>query len=251
MDQLAPPLPSPASGVSEARTRLHAGLRPRPAATLIVIDRRRGGLKVLMGRRNERLAFMGGKYVFPGGRIEPGDRHMPVAGALSQRAEAALQARVARPSAMLGRTLALAAIRETCEETGLVLGTRDYGPPETAPDAGAWRIFAEEGVLPDLEALHLVARAITPPQRPRRFDTRFFVIDSRMIAAERSGVVGPDAELTELAWVRLDAARRLDLPRIIRLVLDDLELAVAGGFAPHLAIPFYHERYGKSLRELL
>ena len=251
MDQPAPPLPSPASGGSEARTRSHKGLRPRPAATLIVVDRSRGGLKVLMGRRNARLAFMGGKFVFPGGRIEPGDRRMPVAGALSQRAEAALQARVARPSAALGRTLALAAIRETCEETGLVLGTREYGSPDSAPEDGAWGVFAEEGVLPDLESLHLVARAITPPQRPRRFDTRFFVTDRRMIAAERGGRVGPDSELTELAWFGLAAARRLDLPRITRLVLDDLECAVAGGFAPHLPIPFYFERYGKSLRELL
>ncbi|MDO0545712.1 hypothetical protein KTU62_24045, partial [Escherichia coli] len=55
-----------------------ARLRPRDAATLIVLDRRgKGGPKVLMGRRNPRLAFMPGQFVFPGGRIELGDRHMP------------------------------------------------------------------------------------------------------------------------------------------------------------------------------
>lgn len=53
---------------------------------------------------------------------------MPVAGALSHRASDALALRVPRGGTGLGRALALAAIRETFEETGLMLGTRDYGP---------------------------------------------------------------------------------------------------------------------------
>lgn len=251
MDQPIERAPLPASAASETRVAANRGLRPRPAATLIVIDRARRGFRVLMGRRNASLAFMGGKFVFPGGRIEPSDRLMPVAGALSQRAEDALVARVVRPSAMLGRTLALAAIRETYEETGLIVGTRDYGPPSSVPEGTPWRAFQEEGVLPDLERLHLIARAITPPGRPRRFDTRFFATDRRDVAAERPGIVGPDAELTELAWVKLDEARKLDLPRITRAVLDDLEAAAAAGFAPHWPIPFYFERHRKGQREVL
>jgi len=241
-DSATPEAPSPAPAKSTA-------LRPREAATLIVLDRSRKALRVLMGRRNERLAFMGGKFVFPGGRIEPSDRQMPVAGALSQRADDALRAKLPRAPHHLGRSLALAAIRETYEETGLLIGTRDYGPPETAPD-GAWQAFLEEGVMPDLETLHLVARAITPPKRPRRFDTRFFAVDRRSVAAERPGLVGPDAELTELAWVTLDDARnKLELPRITRIVLDDLEGAAQAGFPPYRPIPFYFERHGKSLRD--
>ncbi|GMA78972.1 hypothetical protein GCM10025880_53890 [Methylorubrum aminovorans] len=73
-----------------------APLRPRDAATLILLDRSRKRLKVLMGRRHAGLAFMGGKFVFPGGRIEPSDRQMPVAGALSQRADDALRAKLPR-----------------------------------------------------------------------------------------------------------------------------------------------------------
>ncbi|WP_428833756.1 NUDIX hydrolase [Methylorubrum populi] len=225
-----------------------APLRPRDAATLIVLDRSRKRLKVLMGRRHAGLAFMGGKFVFPGGRIELSDRQMPVAGALSQRADDALRAKLPRAPHHLGRSLALAAIRETYEETGLLIGTRDYGAPDTVPE-GAWQAFAKEGVMPDLEALHLVARAITPPKRPRRFDTRFFVVDRKAVAAERPGIVGPDSELTELAWVDLDAARKLDLPRITRVILDDLEAAAAAGFPPYRPIPFYFERHGKGLRE--
>ena len=132
-----------------------------------------------------------------------------------------------------------------------MVGTREHGPPERVPAGLEWRAFGEEGVLPDLERLHLVARAITPPGRPRRFDTRFFATDRRSVAAERPGVVGPDAELTELAWVKLDEARRLDLPRVTRWVLDDLEAAAAAEFAPYRPIPFYFERYGKGLREEL
>lgn len=243
-EQAAPPDPQTPEAPAKA-----APLRPRDAATLIVLDRSRKALRVLMGKRNARLAFMGGKFVFPGGRIEPSDRQMPVAGALSQRADDALRAKLPRAPHHLGRSLALAAIRETYEETGLLIGTRDYGPPETAPD-GAWQAFLEEGVMPDLEALHLVARAITPPKRPRRFDTRFFVVDRRGVAAERPGLVGPEAELTELAWVTLDDARKtLELPRITRIVLDDLEGAAQVGFPPYRPIPFYFERRGKSMRE--
>ena len=241
-----------ASGISTTPERRppSARLRPRDAATMIVLDRRgRGGPKVLMGRRNPNLAFMPGKFVFPGGRIELGDRHMPVTGALPDYAEAALARRVSRPPHHLGRALALAAIRETYEETGLLLGTREHGAPETVP--AGWDGFARHGVLPDLEALHLVARAITPPKRVRRFDTRFFAVDRRGVAAEEPGRVGPDAEFTELAWVRLDAARKLDLPFITRTILDDVEAQIAADFAPHRPIPFHYERYGRRERVVL
>lgn len=244
-----PPTEPPASAAPDPASRKPA-VRPRNAATLIVIDRRGRSPKVLMGRRNQRLAFMPGKFVFPGGRIERWDRHMPVSGALSSRAEAALSAQVVRPPHHLGRALALAAIRETYEETGLLLGTRDYGAPEDVPD-GPWAAFRDEGVLPDLEAMHLIARAITPPSRPRRFDTRFFAIDRTLVAGETAGVVTPDSELVELAWVSLAEARKLDLPRITGIVLGDLEAQIAGGFAPHLPIPFYYERRGRGLRVLL
>ncbi|MCJ2027508.1 NUDIX hydrolase [Methylobacterium sp. J-067] len=243
------PDPAPPQAAPEA-PRPSASLRPRDAATMIVLDRRgRGGPKVLMGRRNARLAFMPGKFVFPGGRIELGDRSMAVAGALPDYAEAALARRISRPPHHLGRALALAAIRETYEETGLMLGTAEYGPPEDVPEG--WEAFQRHGVLPDLEALHLVARAITPPKRVRRFDTRFFAVDRTGVAAEEPGRVSEDSEFTELAWVRLDAARKLDLPFITRAILDELEAQIAVDFAPHRQIPFHYERYGRREREFL
>ncbi|MCJ2133040.1 NUDIX domain-containing protein [Methylobacterium sp. J-026] len=244
------PQPDSETAITPERKPATMRLRPRDAATMIVIDRRgKGGPKVLMGRRNPNLAFMPGKFVFPGGRIELGDRHMPVAGALPDYAEAALTRQVSRPPYHLGRALALAAIRETYEETGLLLGTREHGAPEDPP--AGWEGFARHKILPDLEALHLVARAITPPKRVRRFDTRFFAIDRRMVAAEEPGRVTADAEFTELAWVRLDAARQLDLPFITRAILDDLEAQIAADFAPHRMIPFHYERYGRRERVAL
>ena len=217
---------------------------------MIVLDRRGRGIpKVLMGRRNPALAFMPGKFVFPGGRIEPGDRSMPVAGALPDYAEAALARRVVRAPHHLGRSLALAAIRETYEETGLLIGTVAHGPPETVPSG--WEAFRARGVMPDLEALHLIARAITPPRRVRRFDTRFFTVDRRMVAGEEPSRIDADSEFTELAWVRLDAARKLDLPGITRTILDELDTQIASGFAPHRPIPLHYERYGRPQRVVL
>ncbi|WP_245435378.1 NUDIX hydrolase [Microvirga calopogonii] len=226
-------------------------LRPVDAATLIIIDRKGKTPKVLMGRRHEGLKFMPGKFVFPGGRIEAGDRSMTVTGALHPRAEQALMARVSRPSPQRSRALALAAIRETFEETGLLLGTKDYGSPESAPADTAWTTFLERGVFPDLEALHLIGRAITPPKRVRRFDTRFFAADRTAIADELEGVVGPEAELVELAWVTIAKAKDLDLPPITTVILDELEARIAAGFSHQLPVPFYHQQRGRFVRELL
>jgi 8-oxo-dGTP pyrophosphatase MutT (NUDIX family) len=235
---------------STERDRHFPNVRPKDAATLIIIDRRAAAPKILMGRRHPGHKFMPGKFVFPGGRIEPGDRAMPVAGALHARAEQALMARVQRPSTLHSRALALAAIRETFEETGLLLGTKEHGAPEAVPE-GPWTAFRDRGVFPDLEALQVVARAITPPRRPKRFDTRFFAINRTAIADEVGGVVGPDSELVELTWVTLSEAKRLDLPVITLSMLEELEERIVKGFAPELPVPFYHERYGKFVRELL
>src|SRR6201988_55467 len=60
----------------------HRNVRPRDSATLILIDRAHQVPKVLLGRRHERHRFLPGKFVFPGGRIEPADRLMAAAAAL-------------------------------------------------------------------------------------------------------------------------------------------------------------------------
>ena len=229
---------------------LRRALRPRDAATLLIVDRSDGEAKVLMGRRHQGHKFMPGKYVFPGGRVEPEDRRMSAAGALDPDVEAKLIARVPRPSPGFARAIALAAIRETFEETGLAIGVGDYGAPQGAP-AGAWARFAATGVYPALDDIDFLARAITPPGRPKRFDARFLVIDASAVARRVEGVVRPDAELVDLVWTPLDKARELDLPNITRLALDDLAEALKGGLDKRRPRPFYRELRGKRLREEL
>jgi 8-oxo-dGTP pyrophosphatase MutT (NUDIX family) len=227
-----------------------AKIRPRDAATLILLDRTKRQPRVLMGRRNPKHVFMPGKFVFPGGRVDPHDRAMAVAGALHHRTEAALSSRSPRYTSARGRALALAAVRETYEETGILLGSRDYGAPEKTPP-GSWEAFKQNGVFPELDALHLIARAITPPNRVRRFDTRFFAADRSSIACEVPGIVGPDSELSDLEWVTLPAARKLDLPDITRAILQDLEERISAGFMRELPVPFYYAQRGTFQRELL
>lgn len=232
------------------RDRRSPNMRPKDAATLILLDRSGRTPRVLMGRRHPSLRFMPGAFVFPGGRIEPGDRSMRVAGSLSALCEARLMARVGRPSALRARALALAAIRETFEETGLMIGSGEYGAPQ-APPGTAWQAFAEAGIYPDLEGLTFVARAITPPKRPRRFDTRFFTADHRAIGHSIEGVVGDSAELVELRWVTFPQAYTLALPTITRVILEEVERRLAAGFGPHLPVPFYYEVRKRFRREEL
>ena len=223
--------------------------RPSDAATLILIDRTTSTPKVLLGKRHHGHKFMPGKFVFPGGRVESHDRTMPVASPLDPQAEKKLMQRVARPSAQKARALALAAIRETFEETGLLLGARRE--PAAPPPDGPWREFAQAGFYPDLSALHFIARAITPPGRPRRFDTRFFSVDARAVAHRVEDVVHAEAELVELTWLPIVEARELDLPTITGVILQELLDRVAAGFGHDLPVPFYRMQRGTFLRELL
>ncbi len=224
--------------------------RPRDAATLIVVEGAGRATRVLMGKRHHGHTFMPGKFVFPGGRIEAEDRRMSAAGALDPNVEEKLNARVRRPSPGFARSIALAAIRETFEETGLAIGVSDYGAPHNPPP-GAWTRFAATGVYPALDAIDFLARAITPPGRPRRFDARFLIVDARLIVKRVEGVVHPQAELVELVWTPLDQARELDLPEITRHALDDLARALEGGLDKRRRRPFYRQERGRRLRDEL
>jgi 8-oxo-dGTP pyrophosphatase MutT (NUDIX family) len=235
--------------IREKRDQSHPNLRPRDASTLILLDRSGPAPKVLMGRRHDRHKFMPGKFVFPGGRVEIYDGRMPASGTLAPEIETRLLKHVQRPSPVKARALALAAIRETCEETGLVLGVAAEQPPAVPTDD--WRAFADANVLPDLAGLHFIARAITPPRRLRRFDTRFFAADAQMIAHRIEGRVGPDGEFDDLVWVPLTEARDLDLPTITQVVLDELEKQTAAGLSADQAVPFYRMLRGKFTRVML
>src|SRR5438046_9571942 len=91
----------------------HPTIRPKDAATLIIIDRSGPVPKVLLGKRHAGHKFMPGKFVFPGGRVDPFDRRMPIARPLDSVSEVQLMKRAQRPSAAKARAFALAAIRGT------------------------------------------------------------------------------------------------------------------------------------------
>jgi 8-oxo-dGTP pyrophosphatase MutT (NUDIX family) len=222
---------------------------PRDAATLILIDRSGPAPKVLLGRRHAGHKFMPGKFVFPGGRIEKADVEMTALTELHPAAAQKLSIRPRDSEVPPPRAFPLAAIRETFEETGLLLGEKT-DRPGAAPN-GEWAGFIQAGVLPDLADIHFVARAITPPRRPKRFDTRFFTADFQAVAHTVEGIVGPDSELVELVWIPIKEAKTLDMPTITGTVLDELEARVKAGMSHDLPVPFYFMENQQFFRELL
>lgn len=222
----APPIPQERSGLKRA-------VRPRDAATLILHRTQGDTVEVLMGRRHEGHRFMPGNWVFPGGRLDRGDLYTP---AQDLRPEvAALLALAAPPRRAHG--LAVAAVRETFEETGLMIGRED--PRAARLDAaGPFAAFRAAGLVPALDLLDYAARAITPPYRPMRFHARFFIAP----AEAAKGEARPSPELTEVAWVPLADARKLDLPRITGVVLDVIEKRLKG---EDNRVPAFAQRHGK------
>jgi 8-oxo-dGTP pyrophosphatase MutT (NUDIX family) len=223
-------------------------LRPRDAATLILLDRKDGDVVVLMGRRHAGHAFMPGKFVFPGGRTDPADSRIPIAAPLHREIEAKLAAGPGRTNPVRARAIALSAIRETYEEAGLLIGRKGA----LATTKRDWQGFVEHGVAPSLDVLRFVARAITPPNRVRRFDTRFFAAWRSDVAVELPGG-GPTNELEELVWLPLAEARKADIPDITRMILEELEKRLADDplLRPGGAVPFFRLVRNRFVREVL
>jgi len=231
------------------RDQSFPNVKPRDSATLILIDRVEREPKVLLGRRHQRHRFLPGKFVFPGGRIEPTDRLMAVAEPLHEHHIDKLMQRVRRPNFAKAAAFALAAVRETYEETGIMLGVRADGAMSVPQ--GPWQAFADARIVPDLSALHFVARAITPPGRPLRFDSRFFTADVSAIARRVDGFVGSDKELVELVWLPITQARQLDMPGITAVVLEELQDRIAAGMVRDHPVPLYRMLHKRFVREIL
>jgi 8-oxo-dGTP pyrophosphatase MutT (NUDIX family) len=185
-----------------------------------------------MGQRHEAHAFMPNKFVFPGGRCETADGRLPVA---SEGASVTLQklklrmgGRASHPRA---RGLLVAAIRETYEETGLLVGRSSI-----------------DGTT-DLTGLIYFARAITPPGRSRRFDSRFLVADARVVSNLDRPHPPETAELLSLKWVTLAEAPELNLPSITRDILRLLQPFLEQMRLPPVDCPVsFHYNRGKNWR---
>ena len=188
--------------------------RPKDAATLIIYRKQNRQLEVLMGRRHRKHKFLPQRYVFPGGRVDRQDSRVRSATNLRVNVEELLTRRATRARA---RAIAAAAVRETFEESGLIIGKNDPEPNRFVPKN--WKGFFDKGFAPCFENLDYIARAVTPAWRPIRFNARFFMIDVKFVR----GDLGGDGELTDLRYVPLLEAKDLELPLITTRVLELVE----------------------------
>ena len=202
----------------------------RPASTIIILRNFASAPKVLMGQRGSKAAFMPNKFVFPGGAVDEGDSNIHLVETLTEKCQARLKQENQGPSP---KTLAIAAIRELWEETGLFLGVSE--PWDDAPQD--WSDFANAGFRPSANNMYFFFRAITPPGKSRRFDARFFLVDADHLSGDLDDFSGASDELSHLQWVPLEEVRTLDLPFITSIVLGELSGLTSIG--PPASVPFF------------
>lgn len=181
----------------------------RPAATLILIRKASQSFEILMLKRTTQAAFASGMYVFPGGRIESHDAQAEYESLLQP-----LLPHQAKQYSALGDDhfgAYIAAIRETFEESGVLMAKHPSGDwaniePATLQSA---RQALHAGTLSlidfcqthdlrlAIDELDFYNRWTTPPGRPRRFDTRFFIgIAPPLADGKEDGV-----ETTDALWI--------------------------------------------------
>ncbi len=188
-----------------------ASVKPRDAATMIVWRDGPKGPEVLMGRRSRRAAFVPDFFVFPGGRIDPADHAIRAATPLDP---AAARRMGVRRNESLAVALAIAAVRETFEETGLLLAeSGDIGAVAHAD----WEHWKARGLAPGLHRLRYFGRAITSPISPIRFHARFFIARAEALQGELSG----SGELSELGFYPVpDVLARMPVVDVTEFMLD-------------------------------
>lgn len=210
----------------------------RDAASVILLRDGADGPRVLMGMRGAKAVFMPSKYVFPGGALDPTDAAMTVAAPLRTEVADALSRHSETHKA---EALALAAIRELWEEAGLPLGVEGA---VNGPTPEGWESFAALGLLPALDRLDFVFRAVTPPGRPRRFDARFFLVQADELASDPDDFGAACDELSHLHWIGLREARNLALPFITEVVLSEVEARLNGRETE--GVPYFYHEDGRS-----
>ena len=185
---------------------------PRAAATLVVVRDAAVGIEVLLLRRAERGDLNSGAWVFPGGMVEVGDRdvHAWCAGV----DDAAASQRLGLPGG--GLDYYVAAVRECFEEAGLLFALDADGAmlseraDAASAELAAWRgplhrgerrladLCAQHGLRLAMDRLVYFSHWLTPPGRPKRFDTRFFIAE----APATQVATHDDTEMVEQQWMR-------------------------------------------------
>lgn len=235
------------TGPGEYREPNVGVVKPKEAATLVVV---RDGEQptILMGKRASTHRFMPNKFVFPGGRLDLIDQRLKTPGDLNPHVLERLRKSTRKDiTDRKLRGLALAAIRETYEETGLVIGRATKQKSNTRHTI--WQKYFEHGVEPPLKDMDFFARAITPAYRTRRFDTRFFMIHEEFIHNDPALVSEASGELNQIHWLTFDEARELDLPAVTRWAIDLVEQRITLHRAQQVKepAPFVRFNHGRSI----
>jgi 8-oxo-dGTP pyrophosphatase MutT (NUDIX family) len=197
-------------------------VRPRDAASLILLRGEGVDLEVLAGRRPLHVKFMPGVHVFPGGAIDPPDR---IAWGVETGADA-LGSRLARS--------ARAALRETWEEVGVLVGrpAGSHAPPPATRQIE--RAYRERGLVAAFDVLTYVGRAITPSHSSRRFNTRFFLSNGANVFGEPAS----SDELEDVRWYPIGRHPLESFRDVTRFMLARA-IALHGGTANGDAPLFY------------
>ncbi len=210
-------------------------VRPKLASTIVLISGPKDNPKILMGQRAKRHDFMPSVYVFPGGRVDRADSYAPFVKDLNTRTAKILEHLY---SPRRARAVVLAAIRETFEETGLMLGqNKDWTKNLNHP---GWDAFRNSGHVPDLSGIEVFGRAVTPPYRHKRFDTWFFI---KWLDDVRSDI-SDSAELLNVDWFTFDQIKDLETARATDMMIDVLKSYLSGQM-PRDQIFHSHMAHGK------
>jgi len=192
---------------------MSASVKPRDAASLLLLRQEKDETRVLMGRRPTHSAFAPDVFVFPGGKVDRQDGQTACPFPLETDTLRSLRTG-SSVSLRAARALANAAIRETYEETGLLLARpADF----RAPGPGTWHAFEQHGLGPDHGALRMIGRAITPSTSPVRYHARFFVAQ----AAGTRGELRASEELVELDWYPIGSALKLPIIDVTHFMLEE------------------------------
>ncbi|MDQ2874155.1 MAG: NUDIX hydrolase, partial [Actinomycetota bacterium] len=185
-----------------------APAEPRDAATVMLLRTGPAGLEVYMLRRQASMAFAPGMSVFPGGSVDARDADEDVAWAGPDARE---WGRLLAAPPELARALVCAAVRETFEESGIVLAGETPDRVVADPTSDDWErdrnalldrslslagLLARRRLVLRSDLLRPWSRWITPIVEPRRFDTRFFA--AALPGGQRTRDVGGEAAAT--AW---------------------------------------------------
>lgn len=218
-------------------------MRIKDASSLILVDSRSDCPRILMGRRSAKHQFMPSVYVFPGGRVDYADRFAPYCRDYRpDTLDLLMQQMKGRATTLRARMMGLAAIRETYEEVGLMIGTK--ATTDRIFKSTIWNDFKASGMMPDLSSLTFIARAITPPGRSRRFDTRFFMANANCYLENQK--VQSSEELEDVQWLRFDQTNNISIHFITKQIIEIAKATIEhqGHHKESTKVAFYRAKMG-------